>query len=118
MSKTLDAMLAARTRIAQGWCQGTEAITQAGTPCEADDPKAVAFCIFGAVLAQLHPDAPTSEATKVLDLFAQFVPSDRDALLGLGADVVGFNDDPATTQADMLALVDKAIAHQLAIGEA
>jgi hypothetical protein len=118
MSSKVNHLLNARQRIEAGWCQFTEAVDATGHPVDADTKEAVGFCAFGALVAAL-PITSIGEATRLLDLMAPFVPSKSQASkLGLGCDVVSYNDLPSTTKQDILALFDQTIAHQLAVEEA
>lgn len=78
-------------RIAKGWCQGADALSAAGriSPLSA---KAVKWSASGAI------EGP--------DPFAA-----RDVLMGItGCSLRAWNDTPGRTQAEVLALFDRAIA--------
>lgn len=80
------------------WCKGAEAIDINGARCDAGGSDAVSWCLTGA-------------CWRVYGLSAchAFNALDRIVLGDLGyMSVVGFNDSPKTTHADVLALVKKA----------
>jgi hypothetical protein len=107
-----------RGLLAVGWCQGVFARTAQGAQATLGSPDAVAFCILGAsshltVLAgkptyAMHPEA--REAIRALvALVAPGVPFDG-PMGRYGAPLVAWNEAPERTQAEVLALVDRAIA--------
>ena len=97
----------ARALIEKGWTQGKLAKNVWGHQVRYDDPDACAFCSLGALRKAVHKINP--------DLY----PKLRHQLaLAIGEDpsagseyyqVVRFNDAPGRTQAEVLAMFDKAI---------
>lgn len=90
-------LIAARAKIAQGWCQRAIARNAAGLPVNSNDPAAVSWCFIGALGAVVDSDSKKFYATfNIVD--------------PLQPQVSVWNDDPARTQADVLALFDRLIA--------
>lgn len=96
-----------RARIAQGWCVGNFAQTRGGGMCHPSDPEAVHWCARGAVGSDwntgINEDA---EAALYAALPAEYQGSTWG---GSGNSVANFNNHHRT-QADVLALFDRAIA--------
>jgi hypothetical protein len=98
-----DILRAARERIAtpERWNQGWFAADAAGREVSSVSPIACSWCALGAVYA-------TSGGARGADVEALLIaalPAECSA-----GDVGYFNDLPATTHADVLALFDRAIA--------
>lgn len=97
-----------RNLIENGWIQGMLATQADGEQCSWDDPRATHFCLAGA----LHRAARQSLISysvvnaKVMSA-ARKLQFDIPEFMG----IYGFNDDHARTQADILAVLDYAIAH-------
>lgn len=104
MSAVLEALRAGRERVARGWTQGAFARNQKGSSVAEANPSAICFCALGAIYADRR--APYSLA---FDALSRAVESPK-ANVPPHCVVGYFNDDPATTQADVLALYDRAIA--------
>lgn len=102
-----DVLIQARERIEKkGWCQGAVAKDSDGEEVGAKDPKAVAYCIIGAVQAVTPPTTPDLEDSAFVSL-EDWLPSVAgDNYMGLAF----FNDRPRTTKADVVAVFDRAIA--------
>ncbi len=81
------------------WCQGALARTAHANVCAVEDPRAVQFCLVGAVCF-LH-DAPCERE----DILKRLHES---LLKRLHESLPSFNDSPSTTFADVLALVQRA----------
>ena len=96
---TKEVLIQARALILKGWTQEAFARDADGEPVSAKDPDACSWCVVGAVVAA-YPD--WDNLSKGLwDFLGRFVdePCPDE-----------FNDLPETTQTDVLALFDRAIA--------
>lgn len=91
----------ARAKISdpQNWTQGAEARDENGIAVLATRPNASCFCVLGACISACDGW-----------LVAPALISELGTQIGPGMSVVGFNDQPSTTHADVLALFDGAIA--------
>ncbi len=89
---TLEILKAGLERIKRGWCKGSMARTAEGIPVSPRHPNACMWCAVGAINGTGNYGF--------------------DALLdAAGVDsIVGLNDQPTTTQADIIALYERAIA--------
>jgi len=96
--QVIDALVRARGLVERGWCQGLHATDSDGRPVFWRDHRAERYCAIGAIYTT--PD-PRVRMRCVVHL--------RKAIGGEG-DVSGWNDAPERTQADVLALYDRAIA--------
>ncbi|HWT25460.1 MAG TPA: hypothetical protein VN213_18290 [Solirubrobacteraceae bacterium] len=94
---TAEILCAARERIAisKRWAKGWWAYDVQGNKCREDDPQARQWCSAGAVFA-----VSRSDGWAALEVLAGVVPGR----------VSDFNDDAATTHAEVLAAFDRAIA--------
>lgn len=93
---------AGRERIANGWTQGKSARTADGTSVSPESDIAASFCAMGALGAWYPRDASAALAA-----LAGALP--RQGGAPAVTRLARFNDDPGTTQADVLALYDRAI---------
>lgn len=100
MSEVKQTLIAARALIEKGWTQDAYARDADGAACSVNDDRATCFCMNGAVM-------------RVAGIYRE-----NDALmvftaLGSAAGVTRYshhwNDAPGRTQAEVLALFDKAI---------
>ncbi|WP_037500667.1 DUF6197 family protein [Sphingomonas jaspsi] len=92
------------------WTKDSFARDDNGYFIDPTEPVARCFCLDGALIRaahELHPEVNTSNPYR----FGEY----RDAADRLsnfaGRNHLQFNDDPETTHADVLALIDKAIAN-------
>lgn len=99
-----DALLAVRRRIRRGWCQGPEyrlCWTRLGPGRE--------FCLTGAVLCDPH-----SDHRRILLLLKMAIlelrGEERPAIFPGDLTVLHYNEAPGRTKAEVLAVVDRAIA--------
>ena len=96
----LEILIAARAKLAQGWCQGWYALDATDDEVPADSPTACKWCMIGALKAVI-PGEPQGELRAFLGetLFSlysvRFVPE--------------FNDAPERTQEQCLFVYDAAI---------
>lgn len=105
-------LITGRERIArpEQWCKGSLGRTVDGVEVSATDRRAVAFCLMGAYMTpelgtHLHSIINSPERERLLRAYgalSEHVPGHRC--------VPDFNNDPATTHADVLAVYDRAIA--------
>lgn len=103
MSATRDCLITARELLARGWCQRRYAVNAEGTFVSSLDPDAVAWCAIGAITrASCASDAPLSMPPAV-DIIRELIAAET-------MDIEHWNDAPGRTQADVLALFDRAIA--------
>lgn len=104
---TREILIAARALIAtpERWTQGDRARDAAGAPIDPCDPRAVCWCISGALEAA---DPSGSD----MDGFIGAALALEKVIVGLGhrAAIGDFNDAPERTHAEVLAAFDKAIA--------
>lgn len=92
-------LAAARRRVHWGWTQHTEARRADGSPCRPESPDATCFCLSGALNA--IPVLPAVYASAVRALLIQIAPEE--------GPLFEWNDRPGRTQAEVLALLDRAI---------
>ena len=87
---------AARARISdpEAWIKGNVAKARDGAVCAAEDPRAVQWCVLGAVHA---------EPGSISWLYPCLDPPDGFGSLG------SYNDHPDTTHEDILGFLDQAI---------
>lgn len=98
----LDVLRDARGLIAKGWTQGEFSRDANGDYCPMSDPAAACFCAMGAVY----------RVTLSEDGIPIPIHNDVYALLcdAVGGSVVDWNDRRGRTQAEVLAVFDRAIA--------
>jgi hypothetical protein len=92
-----DRLIAARAILAQGWTQREYALSSDGTPCGLRSAEATQFCIVGA-LERIIPYGESITHARALLCNHLEVES-----------LVGWNDAPDRTQADVLALFDRIL---------
>lgn len=93
---TLEVLKIGRARIARGWCRFSLAENSQGHSCDPEGLQAVAWCALGGLMHDSHWGFSTA-----FDSLA--------AMLG-SSHLADWNNQPHRTQADVLALYDKAIA--------
>ncbi len=109
MNKTVkQALIEAREILTSegSWTKLYPALDRNNNSCWGDDPHAVRWCSFGAVVkatGRLH-----RVRKEAMDALLFDVVSNVDPELG----VISYNDLDSTTHADVLALFDRAIAAQ------
>ncbi len=95
----------ARGFLAQGWTQNASARDSIGHSTEPDDQDAVCWCIGGAIdRALMDVDQFWPIRTAAFDGIAKLLPSSQYG-------VSGWNDATGRTQAEVLAVLDQAIAN-------
>lgn len=101
MGALLESLRTGRERVARGWTQGLYAIDLNGDKVDPTSEAASCWCAVGAIPRFVRGEHVHGEAVAAL---GWAIPVNQ------CVDVVGFNDLPTTTQADILALFDRAIA--------
>lgn len=87
--------LAERLARPEAWCQGEHARNAAGFPTRLDDPRATSWCLDGAVLLTGNRD---------VELVI------RNTLESIEPQYINWQDDPARTHPEVLALIVAARA--------
>lgn len=90
-----ECLAVARDRIGRGWTQGKYALTSTGMATLANAPDATCWCLLGAI--QEPGGFANLDALKRLTALAGNHPA-------------AWNDHPGRTQAEALALVERALA--------
>jgi hypothetical protein len=106
-SRGLGLLRDARRLVAVSWCRGADARDAAG--CEVDpwDENATSWSLLGAMVAVMEEKAsldgeiPLAELAAALYALAGLIETDS---------LVEWNDDPHQTQANVLAVLDLAVA--------
>lgn len=115
--KTSELLQAARSKLEGHWCQNTAARNKHGEPCAI--ACGVNFCAFGALVVATLDGEPGSQLkdnavsqaltylnTVVRDVGGVPLVPDN----GSGASqIIYYNDTPGRTEAEVLAMLDKAI---------
>lgn len=96
MPRMKDLLIAARAKLAQGWCQGSYAVDDHGDATLVSGPGACAWCAEGAILAVTSADGPYHTLHRLVEKHAD-------------SHLAHWNDHPGRTQAEVLALFDRAI---------
>jgi len=101
-----EILIAARAKIEapERWTQGAYAKTAKRNKARCDSPKAVCWCVIGAIahVADVTPGSVTDQLSGSLN-----------EAIGLGPnswELVDWNDAPTRTHAEVLAAFDRAIA--------
>lgn len=94
-------LVAARALVATGWTQGASALTVNGTETSPRASNAVCWCSVGAIFGGMQHASPDDEA--------QRFHLAKKALLPGGDPLSQWNDAPGRTQAEVIALFDRAI---------
>jgi len=102
-SSTTELLIAGRARIARGWTQGWQARTASGAEVADTDPAAVCWCASGALTAG------AGDFSGALSAPMRGAMRELRAALPAGGMTSEWNDEPHRTQADVLALYDRAI---------
>jgi hypothetical protein len=107
MGEVVERLRLARSKLEFGWTQTAPARDASGNVTPTDDAGAVCWCVFGAV--HVVSDYRTWEnAWKCVERAACEAGFYGDH--GTGNGPVRFNDAPGRTQAEVLELIDRAIA--------
>ncbi len=108
----LEVLRGARVLIAQGWTQRSFARDSTGSTVEPSDPAACVWCLLGALgFAGL----PQGRAGYGSGAFVTSAIAMRDPEKRLPGSLASWNDAEGRTQAEVLAVLDEAIA--IAAGE-
>ena len=97
----------ARELVAESWCSGADARDASGLEVDPWDDQAVSWSLLGAVVAVLERDASPAGELALAELVG--------ALYALGAliptdSLADWNDDPRQTQANVVAVLERAAA--------
>lgn len=105
MTDLVEQALAARDRVAAGWCQNFLALRADGDWCwQPDDPDAVAWCVRGAVMAEkVEP--------LFMDWFYENRATEAERRRHCIDAAVFWNNAPERTQAEVVALLDDFATH-------
>lgn len=98
MPDTRAVLVAARALIERGWTQRAAARNEAGLPVSYRSETATCWCLSGAL--RVSSNGSDQRWLDVLAFMRTMTPRHS---------VVAFNDDPDTSQSDVLALFDRAI---------
>lgn len=96
-SKVIEQLRAVRAKLEQGWCQGSGAVNRHGQSVDPDDSSACEWCIMGALSTVTDGD--------IFGAARDYI----DAAIGPWF-IIEWNDERGRTQAEAVALIDKAIA--------
>ena len=89
--------------IAKGWCQGDYAQFADGTEAFVDNPEACRWSLIGALHVVLRKDSQSDLLPQVNGYLHRFLPTG----INYAED---YSDLPTTTQADVLVLLERAMA--------
>lgn len=103
-AQALVLLARAAQRVREGWCQDVDAVDAAGASIDAWSEHAVAWSLPGAVVAAL--DGP--EGIPAFPLPALATAMSALALLIADHSLSGWNDAPARTQDDVVAILERA----------
>jgi len=104
--QTMTILTKAREKIALGWCQEVYARDAKGKSVISNDVSACRWCVVGAL--SIAVEDCSHLFPEMLEFLSRFLPS---AVSGEGESGLGnYNDARTTTQQDILALLDRAIA--------
>jgi hypothetical protein len=104
MTSTKDVLIAARAKIAtpETWTKGSAWRDENGRRCSLKNAQC--FCVAGSVWALEVGNMDGRQDVALNTIGASIPPKFK-------RDIAGFNDHPETTHADVLAVMDAAIAH-------
>jgi hypothetical protein len=100
----------ARRFVANSWCRGADARDESGSEVAPWDEQAASWSLLGALVAALEHEAsrlgevPLGELGAALFALADLIETDS---------LVEWNDDPRQTQANVIAVLDRAAATYL-----
>jgi hypothetical protein len=95
----------ARELIEKGYCKGLYAVNKKGRTVSVSSRAACAWCLEGAAYQAEIEHAVTRGHPQLIPLLESHLPQEH-----RGKTVSAWNDEPTTTQSDVLALLDRAIA--------
>jgi hypothetical protein len=101
---TVEVLAAAREKLCQGWTQDTPARNSIGEPVNANSEEAVCWCLYGALSVASSSDQAFCCASESLERALDYDTQHGHRFVSF------FNDDPDTTLAKVMTLIDKAIA--------
>ena len=97
----------ARSRVADGWCQGSEAFDSAGFGVDPWDPQACCWSLLGAIVASFEHAKDGADGRVLLGELTT-------ALSALAEEIhdpslAAWNDDPRRTHTEVVAVLDGAL---------
>jgi hypothetical protein len=104
-NRGLQLLRDARRLVADSWCRGADARDAGGSEVPPWDETAASWSVLGAMVAALEEEAtlsgevPLGELGAALYALAELVETDS---------LVEWNDDPLQTQANVVAVLDRA----------
>ena len=104
-NKTLEALKQARSLLAAGWCQRTQARNREGAPVRVESHEAVSFCAMGALRRAIKGATPAenwSTFNKSYDLL-------DNVACEVSSGITHYNDTASDVR-EVLDLYDRAIA--------
>lgn len=102
---TVTKLKEARALIERGWCQGADAMTASGRSVFPEHGGAERWCAGGACAAAAKDrEIERPIFRTMLDSLLRAIPEHRPMTVSF------WNDEPGRTQAEVLALFDRAIA--------
>lgn len=105
MEPIVDILRKARGLVVEkGWTQGAAARDHGDRVVDTNDPAAVCYCAFGALLAASH----LSGHDAACFIEGRLLPPN--SMAGALRPIAQFNDTPGRTKEEILALFDRAIA--------
>lgn len=104
--KASDILFNAKQRIERGWCQGEYALDSFGLPVLAASANAVCWCLLGAMIAA--GEARYTFHRGAWDFLMQALPEPNEMC---------WNDNPTTTKADVIAVLDEAYTKAIEDGK-
>lgn len=110
-SQVAKDLRAARRYIERGWCKWSQAHDAEGCAVSAINPKAVEWCVGGAVCAAIYTTWRRSGSPRLAAAFDRLMATADE--LGY-PDFVALNNAENTTKSDVLGLIDLAIAKEVA----
>jgi len=112
-TRVLDLLILARAFVEAGWCKGSSYATDAVADfVGVEEPEAANFCLVGALeRAEFELSATEQNLGVALAVLRQALGWHvcfQHSRAARESSLIGFNDEMATTQADVLALFDAA----------
>lgn len=106
-----DRLIGARDRLAKGFCKNVLALDAFGKQIDSRSQDARQWCVLGALISSSLDVPQPLEHDEVARRILPHLPEEwRHKALNPMATLVYYNNDPATTQADIVWLLDKTIA--------
>jgi len=100
--QAIDALTRIKARLQKGWIKGRIAENEYGEGVSPEDPRAIVWCLKGAILAETQTVEEYQNCSIIL---RRGMPPQYSSW-----NLTAFNDCPYVGLKDVLALVDRAIA--------